>query len=133
MTLLSWMLVCSPMRMAASSALSTAPNQMLDAAPISTSPMMEAVGATNTPAPIRGWTPCRGKITATPTATPPVSSWQAPGDPTPPLDGTHPGRHQPGSDDGSDAIGQHVPPVRRPAGNEPLVQLVGDAVERRQD
>jgi hypothetical protein len=64
-TQLSWMLVRSPIRIpwCGSSARSTAPNQTLDSAPITTSPMSTAVGAMNAVGCTCGVLPPNGMIT----------------------------------------------------------------------
>src|ERR1017187_2729124 len=58
--------VCAPMRIAASSPRSTAPHHTLAPSPISTSPLIDAVGATNGPLPIFGVLPLNGRMHAIP-------------------------------------------------------------------
>src|SRR4051812_1600484 len=60
MTVPSWRLVSAPMRMLLVSPRRTQPYQMLARGPISTSPMMTAVGAMNASGAILGWRPAKG-------------------------------------------------------------------------
>src|SRR4029077_1372336 len=62
MTVPSWRLVSAPMRMLLVSPRSTQPTQMLARGPISTSPMMTAVGAMKASGAILGCRPSKGMI-----------------------------------------------------------------------
>src|SRR6516164_2541173 len=62
MTVPSWMLLSAPMRMALVSPRSTQPYQMLARGPISTSPMMTALGAMKASGAMRGCLPSKGMI-----------------------------------------------------------------------